>query len=67
MYHWTEYHREFWNTARGRSVTYSHISEGENTTNSSYRLHAESEKKFIATCKKENILRQIATVMEVLK
>ena len=67
MYHSTEYHREFWNAARGRSVTYSHISEGKNTANGSYRLPSESEKKFIAARKKENILRQIATVMEAFK
>lgn len=67
MYHSTEYHREFWNAARGRSVTYSHISEGKNTANGSYRLPSESEKKFIAARKKDNIFRQIATVVEADK
>lgn len=67
MYHSTEYHREFWNAARGRSVTYSHINDGKNTANGSYRLPAESDTKFVAARKKENILRQIATVMEAFK
>ena len=67
MYHSTEYHREFWNAARGRSVTYSHISEGKNTANGSYRLPSESEKKFAAARKQENLLRQIATVMDAFK
>ena len=67
MYHSTEYHREFWNAARGRSVTYSHISEGKNTANGSYRLPSESEKKFVAARKQENLLRQIATVMDAIK
>ena len=67
MYHSTEYHREFWNAARGRTVTYSHISEGKNTANGSYRLPSESEKKFVAARKQENLLRQIATVMDAFK
>ena len=63
MYHSTEYHREFWNAARGRSVAYSHITEGKNTANGSYRLPAESNKKFVAARKKDNIFRQIAKVV----
>ena len=67
MYHSTEYHREFWNAARGRSVTYSHISEGKNTANGSYRLPSESEKKFVAARKQENLLRQVGCVLGMIR
>jgi len=63
MYHSTEYHREFWDAARGKPVTYSHIKDGKNTANGSYRLPFESNKKFTTARKQENIFRQIATVI----
>ena len=67
MYHSTEYHREFWDAARGRPVTYSHIKDGRNTANGSYRLPFESDKKFVATRKQENIFHKIATVLDAPK
>lgn len=63
MYHSTEYHREFWDAARGKPVTYSHIKNGKNTANGSYRLPFESNEKFTTARKQENIFRQIATVI----
>lgn len=63
MYHTTEYHREFWDAARGKPVSYSYIQNGRNTANGSYRLPIESDKKFTIARKEENIFRQIATVV----
>lgn len=67
MYHTTEYHREFWDAAKGKPVTYSHIGSGRNTQNGSYRLPYESDKSFAAARRKENLFRQIATVVGALK
>lgn len=63
MYHTTEYHREFWDAAKGKPVSCSYIQDGRNTANGSYRLPFESDKKFTLARKEENIFRQIATVV----
>ncbi len=64
MYHSTEYHREFWDAARGKPVSYNYIEKGRNTQNGSYRLPYESDQKFTAARKQENIFRQIARVVD---
>ena len=62
MYHTTEYHNEFWNAMKGKSTTKDRIDTGRNRQKNSYRLPHESDKKFAAARKQENIFRQIATV-----
>ena len=62
MYHTTEYHNEFWNAMKGKSTTRDKIDTGRNRQKNSYRLPHESDKKFAAARKQENIFRQIATV-----
>ena len=63
MYHTTEYHNEFWNAMKGKSTDRNRIDSGRNRQKNSYRLPHESDKKFAAARKKENIFRQIATVI----
>lgn len=64
MYHSTAYHREFWDVARGKPVSPNYIETGRNSQNGSYRLPFESNAKFSAARKQENLFRQIATVID---
>lgn len=64
MYHCTEYHREFWDAMRGKEVNGYFIDSGRSTQNGSYRLPYESDQRFVAARKKENIFRQISTVVD---
>ena len=66
MYHTTEYHNEFWNAMKGKSTDRNRIDSGRNRQKNSYRLPHESDKKFAAARKQENIFRQIATVTSAI-
>ena len=63
MYHSTEYHREFWDVVRGKQRSGRYIESGRNVDNGSYRLPYESNEQFASVLKKENLFRQIATVV----
>ena len=63
MYHCSEYHREFCDAMRGKEVNGYFIDSGRSTQNGSYRLPYESDQRFVAARKKENIFRQISTVV----
>ena len=63
MYHSTEYYNEFWNAMKGKSTERNKIDSGRDRQKNSYRLPHESDKKFAAARKKENIFRQISTVI----
>ncbi len=62
MYHTTEYEREFWNVMRGKAVPQDKIISGRHSNTASYRLPYEADQKFTAAVKKDNVIRQIATV-----
>ncbi len=63
MYHTTEYEREFWNAMRGKAVSRDRINTERHRNTDSYRLPYEGNKKFAGERDKENVLRQIATVV----